>query len=412
MLLHKALPPVEDLQLDKIRSRGWHALNGDLLLPLLLIKESALSHNIEVMRRFCEDSGVSLAPHGKTTMSPQLIRRQLDAGAWGMTAANPVQARVMRTAGADRVIIANQVPDRLGLRWMALEMAANPETEIFCLVDSVRIVELMQQALEGTSPAVQIPVLIELGVSGGRTGCRTAEQALEVAQAVARASRLRLAGVECFEGVIHGTDEKGLAEVDGLLRHLRGLAESLAATGAFAGAPEILVTAGGSIYFDRVVAILGAEWGLRRPVRVVLRSGCYLTHDHGSYMRSGPFGGRLAGYPALQPALELWGAVHSRPEPGLAIVGFGKRDSSYDSGLPKPLRVRSGDVESPAPAGIEVFQLNDQHAFVRIPEGDPLQVGDLIGCGISHPCTIFDKWRVIPIVDDDYRVIEVAETLF
>ncbi|HEX4215581.1 MAG TPA: amino acid deaminase [Candidatus Dormibacteraeota bacterium] len=412
MLLHKALPPVEDLQLDKIRSRGWHALTGDLLLPILVIREGALNHNIEVMRRFCEDSGVSLAPHGKTTMSPQLIHRQLDAGAWGMTAANPVQARVMRSAGADRVIIANQVPDRLGLRWMALEMAANPEAEIFCLVDSVRIVELMQEALEGTSPAVQIPVLIELGVKGGRTGCRTLEQAMEVASAVARASRLRLAGVECFEGVIHGTDDETIKEVDDLLRHLRGLTESLAAAGAFAGAPEILVTAGGSTYFDRVVAVLAAGWSLHRPVRVVLRSGCYLTHDHGSYMRGGPFGGRLSAYPALQPALELWGAVHSRPEPGLAIVGFGKRDSSYDSGLPTPLRVRSGDSERPAPAGIEVFQLNDQHAFVHIPEDDPLQVGDLIGCGISHPCTIFDKWRVIPIVDDEYRVNEVAETLF
>ena len=411
--LSKPLPPIEDLRLEDVGGKGWNALDGDLLFPVLVLKERALRHNTDVMARFCREREVSLAPHGKTTMSPQLMRRQLDAGAWAMTAATPAQARAMRGAGARRVLIANQVPDRLGLHWMAAEMAANPEVEIFSLIDSPRLVEVMGQTLRGVAPGVQLPVLIEMGVRGGRSGCRTVDDAMDVAAAVRRTPELRLAGVEGFEGVIsHDGSTSTLERVDAFLRDIRRLAEQLAACGAFAGAPEMLVTAGGSLYFDRVVEVLGAPWALRIPVRVVVRSGCYLTHDHGSYHDNGPLGTRLEEWPRLQPALEIWGLVHSRPEPELAILGFGKRDVSYDSGLPIPLTVRGQGGERPAPAGMEIFRLNDQHAYVRLPADGQLGVGDLVGCGIAHPCTVFDKWRVIPVVDEGYRVLEAVETLF
>jgi D-serine deaminase-like pyridoxal phosphate-dependent protein len=411
--LNKALPPIEELDLQRVAERRWNALGGDLLFPALVLKESALHHNIDVMADFCRRHGVSLAPHGKTTMSPQLIRRQLAAGAWGITAATPSQARAMREFGAERVVIANQVPDRLGLSWMASEMAGNPEVEVYSLVDSVRIVELMDGALAGAALGVQIPVLIELGVEGGRTGCRTLDAAREVAAAVRGSRWLRLAGVEAFEGVIgHDPAPSTLARVDGLLGGIRALVEELAHQGAFAGAPEIVVSAGGSSYFDRVVAVLGGDWPVRRPVRLVLRSGCYVTHDHGMYLEGSPFGTRISESPALKPAMELWGLVHSRPEPSLAIVGFGKRDCSYDAGLPVPLQVRSGSTTRPAPDGMEVTRLNDQHAFCRLAADADLQVGDAVGFGLSHPCTVFDKWRVIPVVDDDYRVLEIIETFF
>ena len=106
--------------------------------------------------------------------------------------------------------------------------------------------------------------------------------------------------------------------------------------------------------------------------------------------------------------------VHSRPEPDLAIVGFGKRDVSYDVALPRPLCVRRrGDgATREAPAGMEVFRLNDQHAYVRVPPGDDLAVGDQLGCGLAHPCTVFDKWRSIPVVDDGYRVVGAVRTYF
>ncbi len=411
--LHKGLPPVDEpLQPEEAGRCGWKALGGDLPFPVLALRDADLLHNQATMSAYCAGHGVSLAPHGKTTMSRQLIRRQLDAGVWGMTAANPTQARAMRAFGATRVLIANQVIDPLGLRWMAAEMAAGGRAWIACLVDSLRGVELMEEALASSPADTRLPVLVELGERGHRTGCRTQEEAMQVAAAVGRAGHLRLVGVEGYEGVLgHDAEPGTLAAVDAFLTRVRELALALARRGDFDGLDEILVTAGGSLYFDRVVAMLGQPWSLAQPVRLVLRGGCYLTHDHGTYQRVGPLGRRADG-PELRPAMEIWALVQSRPEPDLAFLGFGKRDVSYDEGLPIPLRVRSRDGAAREAIGFTVTRLNDQHGYLSLPAGDPLQVGDLVCCGLRHPCTVFDKWRAIPIVDEDYRVLELAETSF
>lgn len=399
------LPPAAGaVPLDGIAERGWHALR-DLMPPVLVLKERPLRHNLDLMARFCRHHGVSLAPHGKTTMSPQLVRRQMDAGAWGVTAASPAQARLFRMFGVATIVIANQVVDPVGLDWMASELERHPEVRMVCLVDSERAVRLMDEALAGRGP---LPVLVEMGLAGGRTGCRSPEEGRRVAEAVRGSRSLLLAGVECFEGVVHEPGE----QVDGVLRAVRALAEALGADGAFDQVDEVLVTAGGSAFFDRAVHHLAGGWNLDRPVRVVLRSGCYLTHDHGDYARLSPFGGRLPRWEPLQPALEVWGLVHSRPEPDLAIVGFGKRDVSYDVALPRPLRVWPRAGLPRAASGMEVFRLNDQHAYVRVPGGDGLAVGDLLGCGLAHPCTVFDKWRSMPVVDDDYGVLSAVRTYF
>ena len=189
-----------------------------------------------------------------------------------------------------------------------------------------------------------------------------------------------------------------------MLDRIRGLVERLDAQGAFAAAPEILATAGGSALFDRVAERLRFAAPLSRPVRVVLRSGCYLTHDDGAYAGVSPL-------PALRPAFELWARTLSCPEPGLAIAGFGKRDAPYDLGLPVVREVRRAAADATAVDGLRVEALNDQHAFIRDPPG-ALRVGDVLVCGISHPCTAFDKWSLIPLLDDRDVVAGAIRTLF
>jgi len=103
--------------------------------------------------------------------------------------------------------------------------------------------------------------------------------------------------------------------------------------------------------------------------------------------------------------------VLSCPEPDLAIVGFGRRDAPFDAGLPVPLRLRREDAETPLCGRARVEQLNDQHAFVRTEPG-LFAVGDLAGFGVSHPCTAFDKWRLLPVVDGDYAVTGAVRTYF
>jgi D-serine dehydratase len=411
---HKSFPAGPPTAIRAIRARGWNVLGGEFMLPVMVLKESALRHNSQLMASYCTRHDIVLAPHGKTSMSPQLLKMQLDDGAWAVTAATMSQVRVWRAFGVDRVILANELVEPASVRWVAGEMERDLLFDFYCLVDSVAGVRLLESALGDTGLDRRFQVLLEVGPVGGRTGCRTHEQAFEVAQAVAASHRLALAGVEAFEGVIDAGSLAGtLGAVDRFLHDMRALVAELDGAGLFAHVPVVMVTAGGSAFPDRVVAGLSGPWTLSRPVRLVLRSGCYLTHDAVHYSHLSPFGGRIPETGPLEEALEVWGAVLSLPEPRLALVGFGKRDVSHDLELPVPRFVKTG-AQSPRPlhAKAEIFALNDQHAFMKIGADEDLQIGDLVGCGISHPCTAFDKWRLIPVVDDGYNVIDAVLTYF
>lgn len=411
---YKSFPAGPPVPIRSVRARGWNVLGGEFMLPVMVLKDSALRHNIELMAKYCSDHDFLLAPHGKTAMSPQLLELQLEGGAWAVTAATMSQVRVWRAFGVERVILANELVEPASVRWVASQLRDDPRFEFYCLVDSVAGVRLLEAALGDTALDRPLQVLLEVGPMGGRTGCRTPEQALEVARAVDSSRGLALAGVEAFEGVISAPTVSGtIAATDAFLRDLRALVVKLDRAGHFAKAQRVILTAGGSAVPDRVVAELGHPWELSRPVALVLRSGCYLTHDAVHYQQLSPFGGRVPETGPLHEALEVWGVVLSLPEPGLALLGFGKRDVPHDLELPVPRFVKSSAEEMRRIAeGASIFALNDQHAFLRVGPGEQLRVGDLVGCGISHPCTAFDKWRLIPVVDDAYRVMDAVLTYF
>ena len=372
--------------------------------PLLTLRETALAGNLEAMATYCAKVGVELAPHGKTSMSPELAARQLAHGAWGMTVATIGQLRSFRTFGFPRLLLANELVDEGGIAWLAAELAADPGFEAYCYVDSLDGVAILDRVLTRHRAGRRLPVLVEIGQTGGRTGCRTDEQALAVARAAAATATLTVAGAAGYEGTIVGRQSELPGLVAAFCRRLANLA------GALAGLAEgdLIVTAGGSVHFDVVSGALTA--GGTAGATVVLRSGGYLFHDHGMYQAVTPAARGVADAPVLQPALELWTQVLSRPEPGLALLGAGRRDLGFDAGLPVPLRAIRFDGTGPIDG--QVTQLNDQHAYLRLDPRIPLAPGDLVALGVSHPCTTLDKWRVIPILDDEDRVIDVAHTFF
>ncbi|HKA10539.1 MAG TPA: alanine racemase [Candidatus Dormibacteraeota bacterium] len=411
---YKSFPAGPAVPLRAVGEQGWNVLGGAFMRPVMVLKGSALSHNLQEMAGYCGMNGIQLAPHVKTHMSPQLFQMQLNAGAWALTVANVSQARVWRAFGAERIILANELVEPGSVRWVAEELKRDPDFELMCLVDSAAGVAILDAALEEARPGRRLKVLVEVGFPGGRTGGRTLEDARSVASALVGSRNLLLVGLESFEGIIHQREPAAtLGAVDGFIRGFRAAVIDFDEAGFFSQAEDIMVSAGGSAFFDRVVSGLGAPLRLSKPVRVVLRSGCYLTHDAVHYAQTSPFGGRLVGTEPLRDAMEIWGAVLSLPEPGLALLGFGKRDVSYDLGLPVPRLVKS---ETEAVRQIRgeasIFALNDQHAYMRLTDAEDLQVGDLVGCGISHPCTAFDKWRLIPVVDDDYGVLDAVLTYF
>ncbi|TXL60745.1 amino acid deaminase [Aeromicrobium terrae] len=398
-----------------VAARGWNVLAGDLDLPAMIIKEAPMASNIALMAEFCRQHSVSLAPHGKTSMAPQLFARQLDAGAWAITAATVRQCRTYRAFGVSRVLLANELVDPLGLQWLAEEMRTDPDVEIYFFVDSIDGVDLADAILGEAPVGRPVNVLIELGYDGGRCGCRSIDEALELAVRVNDSAHLSLCGVAGFEGLIPGPDLSTVLEKStAYLGRIHSLVDELDAQRLLPAGEEIIVSAGGSSYFDLVADVLGPQ-AFDRAVRTVVRSGCYITHDVEMFELTSPLGARAeASTPRLEPAFELWATVLSRPEPGLAIVGFGKRDAPYDYGLPSPVRVvPQGTAGTRDLSGsFNVTGLNDQHAFVRIPADDPLAVGDVVVSGISHPCGAFDKWQYIPVVDESYDVVDGIFTFF
>lgn len=423
-LLHpgvKGLPITQPLRQGDIGARQWNVLRADTSFPVALLKASALEHNLQWMRGFCELYGVQLAPHGKTTMSPQLFDAQLANGAWGMTLATAAQVQIAYRYGVRRVLLANQLVAPADIKAVLTLMQRDPAFEFYALVDSSAGVARLSQAAQQQRMERSLPLLVELGLAGKRAGCRSMDDALALAREVAAAPGLELAGIEGYEGLLVGPDrDRDHEEVRQFVSQLSDLLRQADAEQLFKRG-EILLSAGGSAYFDFVASGFAQVKNLSRPVLPVLRSGCYLTNDHGFYhglieqlnAREG-----LAPGQGLRPALEVWSMVLSRPEPTLAILGMGKRDASYDMELPRALVSHRPGAGAPAalPEGCRIEKMNDQHAYLRLPAehaiGGELAVGDLIGCGISHPCTTFDKWPLLLTVDDDYKVRGAVNTFF
>lgn len=408
----------QDMELNKgVGSAGqaWNLLAGDVPWPAAVLSESRMAHNLAWMRDFIDAYGLTLAPHGKTTMAPALFQRQLEAGAWGITVATVQQARVAAAHGVEHILIANQVVGAANVAMLA-DLAARRDLDVMCLIDSAAGVDLLGQACQARG--ARLDVLIELAPEpdqpGLRTGVRTEEELAAVLKAlVPWLGTLRLAGVEFYEGVL--PDE---AEVRRFVRRAVAVAARLVAEGRVERAPGIL-TGAGSAWYD-IVAEESAGAVRDGTVQVLLRPGCYISHDDGLYrvaqegiLRRNPVASRL-GAP-LQPALRIWAAVQSIPDPARAVVAMGKRDVAFDAGLPRPATLfRPGRDSRPgdAPDHWEVTGLMDQHAYLAIAPGDDVAVGDVLAFDISHPCLTFDKWRRILVADDDHRVVDVIETFF
>ncbi|MFG3004698.1 amino acid deaminase [Streptomyces calvus] len=403
----KGLPPdAEGLTVGELAAQRRNLFTGGFTTPVLALSAERLEHNLRLMETYAARHGLAFAPHGKTSMAPQLFHRQIEHGAWGITLAVPHQVRVARSFGIRRVFLANELVDAAALRWIAAELDADPDFRFVCYVDSVRGVELMDAALAGASRPVDVVVELAAG-EGARTGVRTEAECAAVADAVADARGLRLVGVAGYEGEVPQADSE---RVRAWLRRLVALAVDFDKAGRFTGLDEIVVSAGGSAWFDAVADVFDGIPGLSVPVLKLLRSGAYVSHDDGHYRKLTPFN-RVPEEGALEPAFRLWTQVVSRPSAEQAFTNAGKRDAAYDLDLPFAQVVRRDGAERPAD-GIAVTGLSDQHAWLRTTGEADLEVGDWVGLGLSHPCTSFDKWVLIPVAEADGTVVDYIRTFF
>jgi D-serine dehydratase len=410
-LLNKGLGAFDrELETSDIAQLDWNLLREDLSLPTAVLYQDKLLHNLNWMRQFISAYGVKLAPHGKTTMSPKLFHLQLEAGAWGITLATAHQTQVAYAHGVRRILMANQL---IGKQNMAVisDLLRDSDFEFHCLVDSAAQIEQLGRYFADRDQ--RLNVLLELGVDGGRTGVRNDEQLQSVLTALSFWSNsIALTGIEIYEGVLDNE-----SSVRALLRRAVEITRTLVSERRFQRSP-ILLSGAGSAWYDVVADVFSsASWG--NSVEVVLRPGCYLTHDVGAYQRAqarilscNPIAQQM--HAGLLPALHVWAYVQSIPEAERAIIGMGKRDAAFDSGLPVPaLHYRPGNATPQvAPGHWVVNRMMDQHAFLQIHHADDIRVGDMIGFDICHPCLTFDKWRTLPVLNAGYQVVDIVRTFF
>ena len=395
---------------EEIALLGWNLLKEDLSLPAAVLYQERLTHNLNWMQQFIDAYGVRLAPHGKTTMAPRLFHMQLQQGAWGITLATAHQTLIAHRHGVRRVLMANQLVGKENMAIIA-RLLHDSDFEYYCLVDSADQID--QLGAFYSARKLRLQVLLELGVMGGRTGVRDERQLQSALAALARwQGAIALCGVEMYEGVLD--DEPSIRA---FLKRTADVTRKLAAEKRFQREPALLSGAG-SVWYDVVAEEFSAA-GFGDAVEIVLRPGCYLTHDVGAYreaqakiLERNPIARQMRS--GLVPALQVWAYVQSVPEAEKAIIGMGKRDAAFDSGLPVPaLHYRPGQAApEPAPAHWSVTKMMDQHAYMKKGGQDDLRVGDMIAFDILHPCLTFDKWRAIPVLNASYEAVGLVQTFF
>jgi D-serine dehydratase len=399
--------------------KGLRPAGGEVALPALTVDEDTYRHNRDTFFALLGAYGARIAPHAKTPMCPEIARDLISAGAWGATVANLQQAEIMLAAGVKTILIANQIGGIASARRLRRLADAYSGAKICCFADSTEAAGAFMEAFSGRDKA-PLPVLVEVGA--GRTGARTTSQAKEIIDIIMSAPSLTLAGVGTYEGAVTGETPERL---DANMAALFALtAETFVLARQASPDEALLLSAGGSAHFDRVINALMPIAKADGNATLLLRSGAIFFSDHGIYRRGFEALDRRAllmldGKPFIanerfKPAMRLWAEVISVPEPGLAIVGMGMRDVSFDQDQPLPLVLhRDGaalddDLSSKA----KVTKLNDQHAFLAIAGGCAMKIGDIVEFGISHPCTCFDRWRFFYVTDAAGRIAHRYSTYF
>ena len=391
----------QGLSIADFLSTKPNLFTSDFQFPIMILRDSALENNIKRMASYCKSLGFELAPHVKTSMSPQISQRQLDAGAWALTVANFSQASMMYASGFNRLIIGNEVVEPTSIAEIA-KINGSGAGQIIFYIDSLAGLKIAQDSITNVADA-KLNVFMEIGALGARTGIRDLELLKIILAEIAKDERIYVRGVSGFEGVVPGgnRDSDGIEKLRIFLRHIVAAAKI---TAPFIREDKIIISGGGSSFFDYVAEEFAKYEG---DAQFILRSGGYVSHDHIGYENMYPFMG-APDSERFYPALELWARVLSVPEADLAMLNYGKRDAGNDLHNPLPI-LKLG--KKPEAFRGEIEKLNDQHAFMKISPGT-VAVGDIIGCGISHPCTNFDKWRLLPLVNDNYDVIDLVHTHF
>lgn len=341
----------------------------ELDTPVLLLDRAACERNLAQMAAFFADRPANLRPHFKNHKCPTLARRQLAAGAIGITCATLREAELLVASGCDDVLIANQVVGRGKLARLA-QLARR--ASICVAIDHPDHLTAISAAASAVDAVVN--VLVEVDIGMGRCGVSPGESALPLARQASKTPGVAFRGLQAYEGHLVGVADRAQRREQARAAmqqaiETRRLIEA-------AGLPVACVSGCSSATYDATGALDGVD---------EVQAGTYATMDH-TYQRLTP---------EFEIALSLLVRVISRPAADRAVLDAGVKDAGSDFGVP---RLRDfPDVEIP-------FFRSEEHVVAH--HTPDWSIGDPLHLIPSHACTTCNLHREITVYEDD-RVVDV-----
>lgn len=345
----------------------------DLPTPSILIDVDRMEGNIRRMQNVCTEHGVQLWPHIKTHKCVEILKRQLAAGAAGITCAKIGEAEAMLPSGVKRIFVAHSiVAPEAGPRLRALQENLD---QLLVAVTSKAQAEHLEKVIAGAGIKVDVMMAYDTGL--GREGARSIEQIKEMRDYVEASPHFELKGVYSHEGHCYRSTPETMNEViDSVYTTLREVMDALDR--------DILLAPGCSVSAARMATKPGVNW---------VRPGAYPLGDLSLAYR-------LSLMPWESAAATVYTTVVDRPTDDLALIDAGSKTFSGD----KTADGTSGRCRDNVEMAVQ--GVNEEHGYVRGPEATPLKIGERLQFVPAHVCGMINMHDQVYAVRGD----EVLDT--
>jgi len=335
--------------------------------PALVVDLDAYEQNMDVMAATVAKHGVRFRPHAKTHKSPEIALEQIARGAVGVCCQKVSEADVMVHGGVADVLVSNEIVGRSKLLRLA-QLAKQARISV-CADDLGNIAELSAAA---SHENVELTVLVEIDVGGGRCGVPPEMPAVELAKAIAAAPNLRFGGLQAYHSAAQHIRKHG--DRHGAIADSARKTSDTVTLLVDAGLPCVSITGGGTGSLD-----IDLELGVLNE----LQAGSYIFMD-ADYGQN--FDREHKPFAPFHNSLFVRSTVMSTPRSGAAIVDAGLKALAFDSGNP----IVSGRC------GARYITPSDEHGTLDVAEENPLLLGETVTLVPGHcdPTVNLYDWYV------------------
>jgi D-serine deaminase-like pyridoxal phosphate-dependent protein len=333
-------------------------LLDDVATPAVLVDTDILDRNIARMAERARAAGIRLRPHAKTHKLLEVGRRQLAAGAAGLSVAKTSEAEVFAAAGFDDLFVAYPVVgEDKGRRLLALA----GRVRLAVGVDSVDGARTLSNVFAAAGRRLDVRLKIDVGLH--RVGVLP-EQAVGVARAIAALPGLELRGVFTHAGQAYGeTTVEGIAAVG---RHEGATVAAVAEALRAAGLKVAEVSVGSTPTARTAMTVAGVT---------ECRPGNYVYHDASQVS---------LGNCALEDcAMTVLATVTSVPAPDRAVLDAGSKTVSSD-----PLRPNGEGFGWVLGRRARLSKLSEEHGVLAVEAGERFRVGERVRVLPNHACVV------------------------